>query len=181
MRRRSTTLLCAAILLWWATAARADPLGGLNNLDWGKVALVVLAVLLVGAVAVEAIVILVEALAYRFAARLDWGRAFGSSLVANVASLLVGTPLAIVFGSQLGTAGVACAGLLLCLAIEVPIVMAMNRSVSTLAADVAGGSAIAGVAGAPTRRRLLITAVVVNVATYLMVTLPPFLLFSHRG
>src|SRR5262245_20616389 len=118
MRRRYTTPLCAAILLLCATAAHADPLGGLNNVDWGKVALVVLAGLLVGVLVIEALVILVEALAYRFAAGLDWGRAFGSSLVANIASLLVGTPVAAALGSPLGPAGIASVGLLACLAIE---------------------------------------------------------------
>lgn len=99
--------------------------------------------------ALEPAIILVEFLAFLFVLKLKWPTALGTSFVANAASLAVGWYTAVLLSSVFSAprALKEVVGLVLVLAVEVPVVVGMNRRYAD-------------------RRRLVWTAVVANVCTY---------------
>jgi hypothetical protein len=108
-----------------------------------------------GAVVVEIMIFIIEAAVYRSLLGLSSKEAFPSALLANAASCLLGVGLAAGLGHWLdepfeGVRGglYLLIGALVTLAVEVPIVAAFNRAF-------------------PDRGRLLRTAAIANLATYL--------------
>src|SRR5574340_791225 len=95
--------------------ASADPIGsgsgGMREMGYIFGALAVMV-----AAAMELLIVLVEALLYRWLLKLRFRQALLTSLCANVASLLTGFLL-----GSLGEAGIAIA-----LAVEIPVVLALN-------------------------------------------------------
>lgn len=116
--------------------------------------LMLVAVVVAAFVAAEVLIFIVEFLVYRFALGLDWKRAVLSSLAANAASCGLGIALAVCLGYWVDPAqvvpGWVClvGGAVVTLAVEVPLVAAMNRDFAN-------------------RGRLLWTAAITNLATYL--------------
>jgi hypothetical protein len=99
-----------------------------------------------GMVALEVAIAVVEGLAYHYVARLAWRQAFVTSVVANVASAVMGSVPELGLGPLPTDLGLLL-GLILTVFIEIPIVLVMNLR-------------------EPNRGLLLNTALLANFATF---------------
>jgi len=134
--RVPAVLVAAGVGSFMTALATADPIGGgsggMRELGY---AMAFFGIMVLGAV--EAVIVVLEALAYRWLLKLRFRHALLTSLCGNVASVVVGLLLR----------GLGARGALIALAVEVPVVLALNR-------------------GYANRRRLVASVVGVNLVIY---------------